>query len=127
MASHELLPIAISISGTGFILLLTLPSITHLLCFRAQNGYTILPGIQDNNSLYEDEDGAATLDSEAAYSSRTVKIVICVVTTLGLATSLASAVLSTVLANARPTQLSLIQDWMNFTAWVCVPRDKSLY
>lgn len=122
MASHELLLIAISSSGTGFILLLTLPSIIRLLRSRAQNGYTILPGIQDSNNLYEDEDGAATLDSEAAYSSRTVKIFICVVTALGFATSLASAVLSTVLANARLTRLSLIQDWMNFTAWVCAPR-----
>jgi hypothetical protein len=122
MASRELLPIAISSSGTGFVFLLTLPSITRLLRSRAPNGYTILPGIQDSNSLYEDKDGAATLDSEAAYSSKTVKIIICVVAALGLAASLASAVLSTVLANARPTRLSLMQDWMNFVAWVCAPR-----
>lgn len=122
MASHELLPIILGSVGTGVILLLALPSITSLFSSRTSTGYKILPGSHDINSLYEDEDGTATPDSQAAYSSRRVKIIICVFTALGFSASLSSAVLSTFIANTRSTQLLLTQDWINFAAWVCAPR-----
>ena len=121
MAGRELLPIFIGSSGAGLILLLTLPSMQRLFRSRSPSAYDTLSNGHDINSLYEDDDGTATPHSEAAYSDRVVKINICVATSLGFAASLASAVLSTVLAKTLPTQLLLFEDWINFAVWVCAP------
>jgi uncharacterized membrane protein YphA (DoxX/SURF4 family) len=118
MARQKLVEVVLCSIGTGFIFLLTLPSILRSFRSLASTGFYVLPGRQASNALYKDEDGTATPESQAEYSSATVKIIICVVTALGFATSLASAVLSTVLANTHVTQALLIQDWTVFADWV---------
>jgi hypothetical protein len=121
MFNLELFSIILSGIITGLIFLLTLPSIPRLIYYRSQNRYNILSGRDDINAIYEDEDGAATPDSQAAYSSRKFKIIIGLVAALGFVSSLASAVLNSVLVDTRTTPLLLVQDWTNVAAWVCSP------
>jgi hypothetical protein len=118
MASRDL-PIIIASGGAGLILLLTTPVILRFVHSRSPTGYSTLSDISSSNTVYKDEDGTATLDSEAAYSSKSSKVIVYMATPLGFAASLASAVLSTI----RPvktvsTQPLLVIDWINFTAWV---------
>jgi hypothetical protein len=121
MFSLELLSIILSSISTGLIFLLMLPSTPRLIYFRTPNRYNILSGRDDINAIYEDEDGTATPDSQAAYSSRKVKIIIGLVAALGFASSLVSAVLNTVLAATGTTLLLFVQNWTNVAAWVCSP------
>jgi hypothetical protein len=113
MFSLELLSIIIS---TGLIFLLTLRPIPRLIYYRTPNRYNTLSGRDDINAIYEDEDGAATPDSQAAYSSRKVKIIIGLVAALGFTSLLSSAVLNTVLAATRSTPLLLVHNWTNVAA-----------
>lgn len=123
MFSRELLPIVITTSGAGLILLLTLHSILPLIRFRPSSGYHPLSDVSNSHIIYKDEDGTATPDSEAVYSGKLAKIIICIATPLGFAASLASAVLSTVhQIKTLSTQRLLVTDWITFAAWVHAPR-----
>ncbi len=72
----------------------------------------------NSEKIYQDEDGVATEESIAKYSTTRTKIVICVLSLLGLGISIALAVLGTLnLSNDG----FLIQDWLNAASWVFLP------
>lgn len=72
-------------------------------------------------ALYEDEDGAATEESQALYSTKRQFTAIFVLLGLGLATSLGLAIVATVRKDQSSyTGLSLVQLWLLFPSWVGV-------
>lgn len=71
---------------------------------------------QPISERYEDEDGTATQDSEAAYSYQKQRVLVLVFSVIGLLDSLMLCVI--------PTQSSYstheIEQWLQFAAWVRV-------
>ena len=117
MVDYELLSIILGSVGVGLILFLTLPSVWRLV--RASrsgklNGYLAL------SDVYQDKDGTATKDSEAAFADKLPKTTIYVATVIGFAASIASAILSTIWSSTLySSDFLLIVDWINVSAWVC--------
>lgn len=74
--------------------------------------------------LYEDEDGIATVESEARYSTYTQKGFIMFGTLIGLGSSLSIAIRST----GDWTSSGYISDWLVFVSWVyhSVRKNKNL-
>ena len=64
---------------------------------------------------YEDEDGTVTRESEAAYSYQIPRVLVLLLSVLGLSASLA---LSVITARSHHSVLALEQ-WLLFAAWVC--------
>lgn len=64
--------------------------------------------------LYEDEDGIATVESEAKYSTYTQKGFMLLGTLIGLGFSLSTAIRST----GDRTSSGYISDWLVFVSWV---------
>ena len=114
----ELLSVVVASVGAGLVVFLTLPSIWRLARTSSRpsklNGYHVA-----HSGVYQDKDGTATEESEAAFSDKLPKVIIYAATILGFATSITSAVLSTVWLTApfSPSS-SLIVDWINVFAWV---------
>jgi hypothetical protein len=71
-----------------------------------------------NDGVYEDEDGAATEESMAKFSTKRLFAVIYGVTGTGLAISFALAVFATVQRANSFSELCLTQLWLLFPAWV---------
>ena len=69
------------------------------------------------NGLYEDEDGAATEESQEKYSTIVPRILILTSSVVGLLVSIAASVLSTV----HPGRALFVEGWITFGAWVCGP------
>ena len=72
----------------------------------------------NNDALYEDEDGVATEESMAKYSTKAHFAVIFGAAGLGLAVAFALAVFATVRRENGFTDLCLTQLWLLFPAWV---------
>ena len=68
--------------------------------------------------LYKDEDGTATEESMAKYSTKAQFASISVAAGVGLAVSFAVAVFATVRRGNLSSNLRLIQLWLLFPAWV---------
>lgn len=64
-------------------------------------------------NLYGDKDGVATAKTVAEYSTRTPKILICLLSVLGLAVSIALAVLGTLSRGD-----AFLENWINAASWV---------
>lgn len=93
--------------------LFTIPSIRRL----AKSSSRVKGANQD--AVYEDVDGAATEESMAEYSTKGAFIAIFIAATLGLATSFAEAVYSTIeRRHFTSSRLPLTQVWLLFTIWV---------
>lgn len=75
---------------------------------------------QPISERYADEDGTATRESEAAYSYQIPRVVILVLSVLGLLASLALGVITA--QNHRSTLI--IEEWLLFGAWVCSDRSE---
>lgn len=80
----------------------------HVLSKR-KDGYEEI-----TTDLYEDEDGRATVESEAKYSTYTQKGFIVLGTLIGLGFSLSIAIRST----EDRTNFGYISDWLVFVSWV---------
>lgn len=76
---------------------------------KRQDGYEEIA-----TNLYEDEDGIATVESEARYSTYTQKGLIVFGTLIGLGSSLSIAIRST----GDWTSSGYISDWLVFVSWV---------
>lgn len=68
-------------------------------------------------NLYQDEDGVATLDSEARYSTYMQKVFILLGTVAGMGFSLLIAIRST----GSRQDLEFISNWLVFFSWVNTP------
>lgn len=64
--------------------------------------------------IYEDKDGAATLETTSSYSTTTQKVIICALSVLGFGASVSLAVLGTV----RRDDISFLENWLNAASWV---------
>ena len=73
---------------------------------------------QPCDNRYEDEDGVATHESEAAYSYQTQRVLVLVLTAIG---SVDSLILS-VITSQRPYSDLAVPQWIQFGAWVCLER-----
>lgn len=104
-----------AISYTAFALtaLSTVPSLWRLAKRTRRVKTTNEP------ELYEDEDGAATEESQARFSTKRQWIAIFVVVSLALATSLGLAIVATVRkSQSHYSGLSVVQAWLLFPLWV---------
>ena len=107
------------VSNTAFVLILlsSIPSLWRLAKRTRRVKATNEP------ALYEDEDGAATKESQALYSTKRQFTAIFVLVGLGLVTSLGLAIV----AIAREHELnysrvSRVQLWLLFPSWVTLHR-----
>lgn len=64
-------------------------------------------------NIYRDKDGVATAKTVAAYSTRTPKSLICLLSVLGLAVSISLAVLGTLSRDD-----AFLENWLNAASWV---------
>lgn len=109
---------ASGISNASFVLLalFTIPSLWRLTKRTRRVKATNEP------ALYEDEDGAATEESQALYSTKYQFASIFVLLGLGLATSLGLAIVATVRKDQfQSSDLMLVQLWLLFPSWVSAP------
>ena len=91
------------------IAILTIPAIIdHVARLREK---------KEKACLYEDDDGIATEESIANYSTVVPKVLLGIFTTLGLLTAIALAVLAIVHQNKT---LVKVEDLLNVAAWVRV-------
>ncbi|TVY82844.1 ATP-dependent bile acid permease [Lachnellula suecica] len=104
-ASDPRLPIS-ALVGASLILFLTLPSIVGFISH--------LRASKTKLKIYEDKDGIATDESMQKYSAKLPKIFLAVFVGLGLLTSTALAVLSTL----TPFKPTFLPDWLNTASWL---------
>lgn len=94
------------IAGSVLVLLLTFPSIfgiaSHFWAPKTKS-----------DAVYEDKDGVATKESEAAYSAKIPKTLLSIFSVSGLAISIVLAVLGTLNDDAF-----FIESWLNAAQWV---------
>ena len=121
--------LALAAGGTGVcvLTLISVPSVIRLAkdaleCVRSASspstrGYQALSEDGDaSKSLYEDEDGVATKESELEYSTKIPIITTIICSVVGLVASTLSAVLG--LKSTQLPEFVLIGNWLNFVAWV---------
>lgn len=113
MVNQELAVIASASICTGFVVLLTLPSLSRLARAKKSAGPIYL------KDVYEDEDGVATEESEEEYSDVIPKRTFYIAAIAGFSASITSAVLSTIWSSGlfHQTFLSVV-DWQSVTIWV---------
>jgi hypothetical protein len=101
-----------SVSYASIILIAfsTIPSISRLTKRRR-----VKPA--NDSNLYEDADGVATEESMARYSTNHFYIITLVLATIGVATSLALAIYTT-LQRHNFSHLCLVRIWLLFPSWV---------
>lgn len=71
-------------------------------------------GSESPDDLYEDEDGPATVESQAAYTDFPQRVILVAASLVGLLDSLASAILTT----RRPSLSLTVEQWLQFATWV---------
>lgn len=84
-------PVDVAYVLTIFILAYSIPSVWSLVT----GSWRVIKNPNYGKTLYEDEDGAATIESTKAFSNKTQFIIIFVVAVLGLALSIADFVFLT--------------------------------
>jgi hypothetical protein len=70
------------------------------------------------SELYEDEDGVATPESQQAYSTKMQNVLATIVTSAGLAISIANAVLGTLEAPHSLNGSAFEDGWFGVAIWV---------
>lgn len=104
----------VSVASTGSLVVLTIPHISPVIkrCFSSNAKYQAL------DHVYEDEDGKASDESQAAFSDIVKRLTLIVLSILGLALAAVSAVFT--LTQHKPGNNShlIIQQWLQFASWV---------
>lgn len=117
MTDHDDLKAAAAGAEAILVAVLTIPTVTHLVAstglFR-HSGYRSVPG------FYEDDDGEATESSIHEYSDLPSRIAAWLSSSLGLAASIAAAVLP---QHARHDSSlpRFLCTWADVIAWVSLP------
>ena len=104
MLENDSRSLVAGVAGLVLVALLTIPSLVGVA--------THLRESKPQSNRYEDKDGAATAKSVAEYSATIPKILLSVFAVLGLATSIALAVLETLAG------VDVIEGWVNVGQWV---------
>ena len=100
--------------GLGLVALTTLPS---LLSIYRKLSPPKTSGYHDIDVLYEDGDGAATIDSQREFSTIVPRSLALVGSVLGFLFSVVAAVLNTV----HHEGVLGIESWLTFGSWVGMP------
>lgn len=88
---------------------LTIPAIRdHVVRLREK---------KEKASVYEDDDGVASEESMAKYSTTVAKVLLAIFTTLGLLTAIALAVLATVHHDEISAK---VENWLNVASWALI-------
>lgn len=105
----------VSIASAACVLILSLPHLSPLIhrCFSSNRKY------QAVGEIYEDKDGRASDDSQAAFSDFVQQTTLIVASVIGLALSAASAVLNLTQRNSSDDVHLVVQQWLQFATWVC--------
>lgn len=109
------IPLAnVAYASFTLVVLFSLPSIWRL----AKAPWRVNP--PSSPTLYEDEDGVATEESMAHFSTKRQFVVIFFAAPIGIAASFGLAVWATVLKPSF-SDLIIVQLWLLFASWVRVP------
>lgn len=104
----------VSIASTaclsGLVIPHLLPVIKH--CFSRDQKY------QAVGQLYEDEDGQATDTSQAAFSDLAQRLTLIILSIVGVALAVVSAVFTTTQQGPSNNFHLVIQQWLQFASWV---------
>lgn len=119
-SNHTSTSVAISIACLALVAVLSVPAFGHCvtrLRSKTKQYNSLLP------DRYEDEDGAATDESQEAYSDLFPRLLLILISVVASAVALATAILTTTRSHLP---LSLEQ-WLQFSTWVrlaalCFPR-----
>lgn len=106
--------IASLVTGAVGCFVIVLLSYTSLLRIVKNVSRPDRQGDGETPELYEDEDGAATEETQNAFSDKLPRVMVAVTTGLGLLISLALAVFGAV----RPHGSLSVEAWISFGAWV---------
>ena len=115
MAKESLILLLSSSIGLALVLLITSPTIWRLVRIFGSSAKRNGPiALQD---LYQDEDGTATEDSQAAFSDWLPRTVFYLASTIGFTASMGSAVCIAVW-DESVVNVWLLCNWANTVAWV---------
>ncbi|PGH14094.1 hypothetical protein AJ80_06099 [Polytolypa hystricis UAMH7299] len=112
MVDASTISLSAGAAGLALVALSTLPALRSLsvrLSSRQRSGYEVLHG------LYQDEDGEATEESTKAFSDKTQRVLILILSVVGLLASLSLAILTT-----QSTHELLVDQWLRFPLWVFI-------
>jgi hypothetical protein len=116
MSAEKIAPLVVAGVNVGFTLFTKVPDIGRLGTAARKYRSTGPIALKD---LYQDEDGAATLESEAAFSDQVPKFLFYLASIVGFAASTAAAVIATVnLIGQSSSALDIALFWLNFGVWV---------
>ena len=83
--------------------------------------------IKDTKSeLYEDADGAATPESQKAYSTKVQNVLATIITSAGLAVAIANAVIGTLEAPHSLNGSAFEDGWFGVGIWVCTNQSENM-
>ena len=99
---------------TALIVLFFLTVPTFLKLFENVRSKLKPTDYEDVHKLYEDEDGAATEESQKEYSAALPKYLVLSSTIIGFLASTATAVITTVM----PMTTMYLNNWLLFSSWV---------
>ncbi|EXJ81324.1 hypothetical protein A1O3_07614 [Capronia epimyces CBS 606.96] len=109
---HTTTSVAISIACSVIVAAFSIPALSQYIS-RLRAGKGQYQSISDH---YEDEDGAATAESEEAYSDFVPRLLLILISTVASLDALATAVLTT----TRPRLLLTFEQWLQFATWLLV-------
>lgn len=116
---------AISLACLVLILAASTPHILHAFSFRVSSKqkqkYRILP------TRYEDEDGEATEESQAAFTDFPQRLLLICTGVIGCSLAIASAVLVTINAETADNSELVVQQWAQFASWVAQQLPLSIF
>lgn len=111
MLEYDSRSLAVGAAGLALVLLLTFPSLFAIISHFRET--------KSKPEIYQDKDGIASEESMAAYSAKTPKIVLSLVTVAGFLIAIYLAILGTL---NRDHDSTFILSWLKLAQWVR-PRD----
>lgn len=104
----------VSVASTGCVLTLSLPHLIHSAkrCLSSNRKY------QSIDALYEDKDGQASEDSQAAFSDFIQRLVLIIASACGLALATVFAVVTLTHHETSNNIHLVVQQWLQFGSWV---------
>lgn len=104
----------VSIASTACLSGLAIPHLLPVIrhCFSRDQKY------QAVGQLYEDEDGQASDTSQAAFSDLVQRLTLIILSIVGVALAVVSAVFTTTQQDPSNNLHLVIQQWLQFASWV---------
>lgn len=104
----------VSIASTACLSGLAIPHLLPVIrhCFSRDQKY------QAVGQLYEDEDGQASDTSQAAFSDLVQRLTLIILSIVGVALAVVSAVFTTTQQDPSNNFHLVIQQWLQFASWV---------